>query len=108
MIEKLRTAVWFAQRPSHWQHAVALAVRKVLPDHDSTASRAAAGVWAAKRAVPVAEALSIVGIKGETRGLTPALVAEGTKRATRSAIQMGGPGDLDLLADAVRLTAARK
>ncbi len=108
MIEKLKTAIWFAQRPSHWRHAVALTVRKVLTDHDTPDARAKARAWAAERAVPLAQALAIVGVKGDLRPIDSALVAEGTARAARSAVAMGGAGDLDLLSNAVRLTGARR
>lgn len=106
MIEKLRTALWFAQRPSHWQHAAALTWRKFLPNNDAPDLRAKAREWAAEHAVPVTEALNKVGIEGNARGMDPVLIAEGTKRAEKSAVKMGGPGDLDLLSDAVRLTKA--
>jgi len=106
VIEKLRTALWFAQRPTHWQHAVALTRRKFLPDNDAPDLRAKARAWAGEHAVPVVEALNRVGIQGNTCGMDPLLIVEGRERAAKSAVKMGGPGDLDLLSDVVRLTKA--
>lgn len=106
MIEKLRTALWFAQRPSHWQHAVALTWRKLLPNKDAPELRAMARAWAVEHAVPVTEALNKVGIYGDARGMDPMLLEYGTELAAKSAAKMGGPGDLDLLSDAVRMTTA--
>jgi len=106
VIEKLRTALWFAQRPTHWQHAVALACRKFLPDKDMPDLRAKARIWAAEHAVPVTQALNKVGLNGDAHGMDPVLISQGTELASKSVAKMGGPGDLDLLSDAVRMTKA--
>ncbi|KPQ20040.1 MAG: Methyltransferase domain [Halomonas sp. HL-93] len=106
MIEKIRTAAWFAKRPSHWEHAAALTRRKFLPNHDAPSLRAQAQAWAAEQAVTVPEALSRIGIEGDFHGMDAELIMEGKELAAKSAVEMGGPGDLDLLSDAVRLTGA--
>lgn len=108
MIGKLRMLMWFARRPSHWQHAADLAKRKLMPNHDTPDLRAAARAWAADRAVPVPEALAALGIDGATQPMDPALIAEGMERAARSTVKMGRAGDLDLLQNAVRLTGAKR
>lgn len=108
MIEKFRTLAWFLKRPTHWEHALALVSRKVRTDHDTPAVRRKAGAWAADHAIPYADALKKLGIDGEAVGLDKAVIEEGQRLATRSRVQMGGPGDLDLLFDAVRLTGATR
>lgn len=108
MIEKAKTAIWFARRPAFWAHGAELARRKFLPDYDGTQLRSEAGAWAARQAVPIGEALARLGISGELRGMNKAALDAGYERARQSAVEMGGPGDLDLLFDAVRLTGARR
>ena len=107
MIEKLDTALWFAKRPSCYAQAGALALRKLLPDRDGTQERRRAEQLAAARAVPVAKALRALGIAGEPPVLDPALVEEGEARARRSAVAMGGAGDLSLLHAVTALARAR-
>lgn len=108
VIEKIRTAIWFAKRPSHWAHGVALAQRKFLADHDNPSDRAKARNWAAERAVPVADALAQLGLAGETCPISSALMAEAGGLAERASVKMGGAGDLDLLHNAVRLSGATR
>ena len=108
MIEKTKTALWFAQRPSHWAHGAALARRKLLPNHDDPTSRAQARCWAAERTVSVADGLSAVGLQGKITSVDPSLIAEGRERAWKSEVKMGGAGDLDLLYNAVRLQQASR
>lgn len=108
MHEKLLTALWFAKRPDHWAHGWGLARRKFLPNRDSPELRAQARQWAARQAVPVAEALLAVGLQGAPQGLSPALLAEGENLAREVPRRMGGPGDINLLFDAVRLSGAQR
>lgn len=111
MLEKLKTATWFAQRPDHWAQAVELAVRKFRADHDSPEHVRQATAWAAERAVPVADALARMGVEtvaGDSVALPEALVAEGQELAKQSAVKMGGPGDVNLLYAAVRFSGAKK
>jgi len=108
MMDKLRTAGWFGKRPSHWQHAMALARRKFLPDHDAPDLRAKAGAWATEQAVPISEALERLGIAGDLSVLDATLISKATDQAAKSAVKMVGAGDLDLLWNAVRLTNARR
>ncbi len=37
MIEKLKTVAWFATRPTFWQHAMELGVRKLRTNYDTDA-----------------------------------------------------------------------
>lgn len=97
MLEKIRTGLWFLGRPTHWAHGWALSRRKFLPDHDTPAHVRQAGGWAAGKAVSIPEALRSIGLEGTLHALDPALMSEAQDRAARSAVQMGGPGDLPLL-----------
>jgi len=109
MIEKIKTLWWFMQRPSHWAHAMALVVRKCLPDHDRPALRQAAHDWAAEHAVPVEEALRKVGLLAEGQRpptMPPEWIDEGQAQVKEAAVTMGGPGDVDLLYGAVSLSKA--
>ena len=62
MIEKLKTALWFLVRPSHWAQALELGMRKLRPDRDGPVFAGTARDWATARAVPVAEALAAIGL----------------------------------------------
>ncbi len=111
MIEKLKTALWFAQRPSHWAQAGELALRKFRSNYDGFDAQREASGWAAERAVPVADALSAIGLMVEIDTLPTidqALLDEGEALAIRSAVTMGGPGDVNLLHAAVALTGATR
>lgn len=100
MIEKFKTLAWFAQRPSHWQHAVALVLRKAQTNHDNPVLRREATQWAAARAMSVEAALAEVGLAAagaDYPGMNPAAIAAAHQRAMKSKVQMGGAGDLELL-----------
>jgi predicted O-methyltransferase YrrM len=109
MIGKLSTALWFARRPKYWAHAAELSRRKLAADHDSAPQARAATEWAVARAVPVEAALATVGLAREADpvpAMPPELLSEGSRRAEKSAVQMGGPGDVDLLYAAAKLSGA--
>lgn len=112
LTEKLRTVAWFARRPTFWPYMVALAVRKFdgSTRHECTCS--GAEQWAAKRAVPVADALVAVGALAQgaplPAGFDPALINEGKVRAAEAKVAMGGPGDLDLIYRAVLAIGAQR
>lgn len=110
VIEKAKTLAWFAGRPAYWQHAGALARRKFGPDLDSPALCAAATAWAAERAVPLAEALAVVGLEaqGPLPALSPETLAEARERMALSQVEMGGAGDLDLLHAVAVLSGATR
>jgi predicted O-methyltransferase YrrM len=111
VVEKLKTAFWFARRPSFWPHAVALTGRKLTNAASHERSRAEATRWAAERAIPPAEALRLAGLYDPAAGPFPripeALIAEAEEWARRAEVAMGGPADLDLLYAAVILTRPR-
>ena len=112
IIEKVKTARWFLERPNHWAHAWELTKRKVQRNHDRPSFRIQAEKWATGRTVSVAEALTTVGLvvscEEAIPKLEPQLVEEGKSRAARSEVEMGGSGDLDLLYAATVLSGATR
>jgi len=108
MYEKLRTALWFAKRPNHWEHGLALAIRKFKQNKDTPELRVEARRWAARHAVPIASALAAIKLDGEPLGLSISLLAEGEALARDVPISMGGAGDVNLLFDAARLSSASR
>lgn len=111
MIEKMKTGLWFLRRPAFWPHAAALARRKIGNSARLEQPRPEATQWAAERAVPVVDALAKLGLLApgaECPTLDPAILEQGAARAARSAVKMGGPGDLELLHAAVRLLKAER
>jgi predicted O-methyltransferase YrrM len=108
MIEKIRTAFWFAKRPTHYSHAAELCIRKFRTDYDGKVGAAQATDWAAKRAVGVQQALAEIGLGALINGFPPTLRIEGELRAEAARVVMGGPGDLDLLHAAVSASGARQ
>jgi hypothetical protein len=110
-IEKLRTGIWFLQRPSHWNHATQLVKRKWLPNRDRPADENKARAWATARAVSLADALVWLGLAvpgAPLPSLPTALLEEARNSAVRSGVLMGGPGDLNLLYAATLLLGARR
>lgn len=106
MVEKLKTAIWFARRPAYWSHGFALAGRKLLPNHDRPELRAKARAWAAEHTVTVREALGAVGIAASMAPMDRILLAEGEELARRSTVKMGGAGDMELIYNSVRASGA--
>ncbi|PJK27662.1 class I SAM-dependent methyltransferase [Minwuia thermotolerans] len=97
IIEKVKTMLWFAQRPTFYAQAVELGLRKLRPNRDGADEVARANEWAAKRAQSLEMALAAIGLEGTVPELNPALLAEGDERARRSSVKMGGAGDLSLI-----------
>jgi predicted O-methyltransferase YrrM len=108
MTSKVATAIWFAQRPSFWAHAMALTHRKVLPNYDKARLRMAATKWAASRAVTATEALSAVQLIGLPPQIDAEILAEAGALAERANVRMGGAGDLELVHAAVSLSGATR
>ena len=112
ILEKVKTTIWFAQRPSFWPHMVALARRQFdgSKAHELKAPEAAA--WAKRQAVSVEEALRTVGVlaQGEElpEGLPKSMIASGETRAQQASVTMGGSGDLDLIYQAILATDAKR
>jgi len=102
MIEKLKTVAWFARRPRFWPHMAALTTQRLTGATRHEAQKEAAAAWAAARAVDIGRAFAALGIAEPTpRPLDPALIDDGERRAIRSGVRMGGPGDLDLIHRAI-------
>lgn len=99
--EKLATLSWFAKRPSFYRHMIVLIVRRLTGSSRHERAAGDAAVWAAGRALPRHLALAAVGLPVARSGLSQALLEEAAERSRRSAVDMGGPGDLDLLYGAI-------
>jgi predicted O-methyltransferase YrrM len=111
MIEKLKTGVWFAQRPKFWPHAGELVMRKVLKSRDTDAEVRAATAWASQRAGSVSEALTKAGLltAGETVPRLPESLLDAAKSHVRqSKLELGGAGDIELLYAAALLSGSRR
>lgn len=105
--EEIATLAWFARRPSFYPHLAALIARKIsgASRHEQRFEEAFA--WASERVVSREQALSSIGLAAAP-GLPAALTAEGERRARTSGVEMGGPGDLDLLHGAILASGARR
>jgi predicted O-methyltransferase YrrM len=107
-MQKLLTLTWFARRPSFYPHLAALMARSVTGAARHEGYYAEAFSWAEGLAVPRREALVAVGWPAAAPTLPMSLVDEGKRRAEASDVEMGGPGDLDLLYGAIIAGGARR
>lgn len=111
VLEKIKTLAWFAQRPRYWRHAAALIKRKFEVDHNGAAPREAATRWASERAVSLAEALAVIGLRTDDTpipSLSEDVLEQARIRAQQSTYAMGGAGDLGMLYAATVLSKAEK
>ena len=113
MVSKIKTFLWFLTKPAYWGHAVALIVRIFLINKDSDRLRGDAGGWAKSQSVSsVNEALRKIGLLNKdinfNERIEPLLISGAVKLAKKSKVQMGGPGDLELLYSASKLSGAKK
>ncbi|MEZ5708019.1 MAG: class I SAM-dependent methyltransferase [Blastomonas sp.] len=112
LIEKAKTAAWFAARPAFWPHMVALTLRKFDGSAGHEQHFPEAEAWAAERAVSIEQALRTVGVLADGAalpdGLPDGLIAAGEERARRASVEMGGPGDLDLIHQSILVTGAQR
>lgn len=108
MFEKIMTLIWFLKRPLFWRHLLQLIKRKFMTNYDTTLLREKAEEWAKEHVVPYKEALLNLGLNGEILPMSESLLSEGQALALESRVAMGGPGDLNLLFNAVRLLQADK
>lgn len=109
--QKLETGAWFIRRRDYWLHMTELVARRFRTSKDGEADRQRAIAWATERIVSVNGALEQVGLTERDRevpSFPDELLEEGTRRVQLSGAQMGGPGDLNLLFAAAKLTCARR
>lgn len=102
------TLIWFLKRPIFWKHLYQLIKRKFMTNHDTIILREKAEEWAKEHVVTYKEALLNLGLCGEIHPMSKSLLSQGQTLALESPVAMGGPGDLDLLFNAVRLLKAEK
>ena len=112
MIEKIKTLFWFLKRRKFWGHALSLIIRKFLVNKDSDELRLKAGEWAKVQSVSIDKALTKIGLLNKDMAfeekIAPAFISNAFELAKESKVQMGGPGDLDLLFAASKLSGAKK
>src|SRR4051794_22661862 len=99
--EKLATIAWFARRPSFYPQMAVLIARKLSGAGRFERHYEEAFAWAEALSVPRRAALAAVELSDDGPMLPKTLLAEGEHRARQSAVEMGGPGDLDLLYSAI-------
>jgi predicted O-methyltransferase YrrM len=111
MIEKLKTLLWFARRPSFWPHALALTGRKITNAARHEKCRPQATTWAAEQSISAEEALRLAGLYHAAAGPFPRipdrLIAEADDRARSAQVKMGGAANLELLYAAAVLAKPR-
>jgi predicted O-methyltransferase YrrM len=110
-MSKIRSAVFYLQRPSNWAHFCQRAIKPFRPNLDTGQWQATATGWAQARARPLATLMAQFGLIASPAmslpKLDPALLDDARARAERSACKMGGPGYIDLIYAVTRLTSAR-
>jgi len=107
-MEKLKTLAWFARRPTFYPHMAALIARTVTGAGRHERHGEAAFAWAEECAVSCRQALAAVGLAADAPAFPPALIEAGSSRAAGAEVEMGGPGDLDLLYGAIIASGARR
>jgi len=107
-MEKLKTLAWFARRPSFYPHMAALITRTVTNAARHESHHREAFAWAEERAVSRQEALKAINLPVDAPTFPDTLVEEGCRRAATAEVDMGGPGDLDLLYGAIISSGARR
>ncbi len=112
MLEKIRTIGWFMARPSFWPHMAALAKRKFDGSAHHENFYGEAEMWASERAVTVRQALITIRVMDKSAKLAPALsqelLSQANDRAKQSGVEMGGPGDLELIYQSILAISALK
>ena len=109
-LHKIRSTVFYLKDPRYWPHFVQRAKKYVQPDLDTSAWQAKATAWAQARAKPLAEILFRFGLTASEKDAIPRLddqiLRDAERRAAQSGCKMGGPGYIDLIYAATRLTKA--
>jgi predicted O-methyltransferase YrrM len=108
-MEKLKTLLWFAQRPAFYPHMLALTGRKLRGAAALEANYEASLAWATDLAVDREAALRAAGLPdiGEP-GVPSRLLEQAADRVRGSGVVMGGAGDLDLIFQAIVRSRARR
>jgi predicted O-methyltransferase YrrM len=110
-MSKLRSAIFYLKKPSYWPHFQQKLLKPFRPDLDTHAHRAKAVHWARRRALPLADALAQLGIVADPGAPLPVisdrLMRQAMEQVRQSGCAMGGPGYIELIYAAARLTGAR-
>jgi predicted O-methyltransferase YrrM len=108
-MEKLKTLIWFASRPSFYAHMLALIGRKLRGATRHESHYAASHAWAARLAVARDDALRAAGLEDVLQAGVPRdLLEVAAGRVRDSGVAMGGAGDLDLLYRAILASRSRR
>jgi predicted O-methyltransferase YrrM len=109
-LHKIRSTVFYLKDPRYWPHFIQRAKKYVQPNLDTTAWQVKATRWAEQRSQPLAEILFRFGLTGSEKDAIPQLddqiLRDAERRAAQSGCKMGGPGYIDLIYAATRLTKA--
>jgi methyltransferase family protein len=110
-MSKFRSLVFYLRSPSRWADFGQRMLRSVRPNLDTPELRTEATHWARERANPLPSVLSKLGVTISPDAvlprIDPQILSDAKVRASRSGVKMGGPGYVDLIYAATRLTAAR-
>ncbi|HVV28446.1 MAG TPA: class I SAM-dependent methyltransferase [Rhizomicrobium sp.] len=109
-MSKVRSALFYLKRPSYWAHLQQRAIKPFLPNLDSRDLQQLASEWARTHARPLTVALTQCGLLPSADAEMPRMemdVLHAAKmRAEQCHYHMGGPGYIDLIYAATRLTRA--
>lgn len=110
---KAQTLAWFAQRPSHWPHARALAARRLRRDADDRPElRERARTWARAQASPLEDVGRALGYVGPAAGpaelVGRARYDDAQARVAGCPVKLGGAGDIRLAYMACEATQATR
>lgn len=92
--------IWFLRRPLFWKHFLYYVARRFYPNLDSEHHRETASRWAASKTVTVGECLQSIGLTAkidEYPKIDKEIIDDANERAKQVSVQMGGPGDINLI-----------
>ena len=107
-MNRFNTLIWFLFRPKYWEHTVYKIRRKFLLNHDTPKNKIKATKWASLNSVSSRKALLSLGFKGAFVNLNSNYLKYAKMRASKSPVKMGGPADLNLLYNSVKLLKASR
>lgn len=99
ILEKLKTLYWFGKKTKFYPHAVALIIRKFLPNRDAPKLRTSATEWAQERAVPLSTVLPELYPSADhvVEQVPLSILSEAEKLAAKSQVKMGGAGAMNFI-----------
>lgn len=110
LTDKVRTALWYVKRPSLYQQFAYVCYQKAFCRGELDTHRAALE-WCEQRALDTDKAIEVLTgepAEGRLADLRLADYEEAQRIASECPVQMGGPGDINLLYHLVKRSKARK